>query len=129
MRRLLIVFAVVLVPASAARAEPAAWQVVNVGQDLDTLDLTWEGLGCGSPARDLTVVETDRTIRIRAEKPPIDPASSFFCYVDPFALRPFAAHLRHRLGGRRIVGGPRLRETSYHPRVGESDGVPRVIDL
>jgi hypothetical protein len=128
-KRALFLIAAVCVPAAVAVADqaaraPAAWQVVNVSDDQQTLELAWDHNTCERPNERVTTEETPDDIRIAIDRD----APSGDCSHDPFVLNYLEVRLRRPLDGRRILGGPRLAEAGYRTREGEPVA-PRVIGL
>lgn len=126
---------------TACRVErvPAKWQLLSVGSDSRTLKLVYESGGCRRGDGHATVVETRSRIRIAVDEgetvdfddtpdlPVVCPAVLIY--------RKLSVALRRPVAGRRIVGGPRIRDPGGIPgRYVEEDGrriplAPRVIDL
>lgn len=124
---------------TACRVErvPAKWQLLSVGRDSRTLKLVYESGGCRRGDGRATVVATRSRIRISVDEGEVvaldTPDRQVVC---PAILlyRKLSVALRRPVAGRRIVGGPRIRDSGLVGRQVEEDGrliplAPRVIDL
>lgn len=129
-RALLLILAALLIPAPAVADEwvrqKVPWEVVSVGSELGTLRVQFDPISCFWREPHATVHETGEGIRIAVTVERFVASSDGPCpprLVNPGLLVP----LRHTVGGRRIVGGPRLTSTTYWRF--PTPIVPRLIDL
>jgi hypothetical protein len=103
--------------ALAVAPEPAPFEVLDVGLDLQTLTIAREGGPCYTD-EDLSVVENRETIRIRAVRTFVEGCAA------PASYSRTVVPLRRRVGGRGIEGEPRLPAGTFRPRL-----VPTVLDM
>jgi hypothetical protein len=112
---------------------PAEWQVLSVSSDARTLELIYESGGCRREDGRAAVTETAARIRIAVdvgEVVAMDTPDGRFACAQNLVYDRLNVHLRHRLAGRRITGGPRIDDDFFKtydtPTFARA---PRVIGL
>jgi len=112
---------------------PAAWGLVEVGRDLQTLTLFYDSGGCLQGNGRATVVETASRIHISVEQDKVvaldTPDGEFGCTREILWPR-LRVRLDGPVAGRKIRGGPTSRSNDWVPT--DKRGfplVPRVLDL
>lgn len=105
----------------------APWELLGVGIDMRVLRLAYETGGCWRGEPEVTLTQEPSGIHIGIEQQRLVADGALPCEGE-VSYRFIALSLRQRVAGRRLTGGPRVRQGARFTATRPAR-VPRVLDL
>jgi hypothetical protein len=105
----------------------APWELLGVSIDMRVLRVAYQTGGCWRGEPEVTLAQGPSGIRIAIEQQRLVADGALPCEGE-LSYRVIGLNLRKPVAGRRLTGGPRVREGARFTATGPAR-VPRVLDL